>query len=208
MTLERDIVFLYFFAADDGRTTEEKIVAAVGEYAKIRNIPPLAHPAVQRTERGKPYIAGDQGIGVSVSHSGEWFVCALTEGAVGVDIEQHKQAKEQHISEVRNRFMQIAKRFFHPQEAAFVEQDPHSRFYTVWTAKESYVKYTGTGMDETFGEHCVIPLSHGEEKFSGQALPAEWQSEGVFFRQMSYPEAYTLCVCKANQFDIQIQCMM
>ena len=207
MISERDTVFLCFFAADDSRTTEEKIVAAIGEYAKARNISALSHPVVRRTERGKPYIAGDTGIGVSVSHSGDWFVCALTEGNVGVDIEQHRQAGEHLLSAISKRFTQIAKRFFHPQEAAFVEQDPLGRFHMIWTAKESYVKYTGTGMDETFGEYCVFPTVPGEEKTYRQGLHAEWESGGLFFRQMSCMNGYTLCVCRTKPFDVQIQCM-
>jgi phosphopantetheine--protein transferase-like protein len=204
MILEQDIVFLYFFDANDSRSTDEKIVAAAALYANTNKIPTLSDPVVHRTERGKPYIAGESGIGVSVSHSGEWVVCALTEGKVGVDIEHHRQSGENNISKIEERFSQIAKRFFHPDEAEFVKEDPHRRFYKIWTAKESYVKYTGTGMDETFGEHSVLSPVLIESESRMQDNSFCWKSEDVYFRQMPYKEEYTLCVCKANKFDIKI----
>lgn len=205
MSAEKDIVYLYIFDANDGRTTNEKIIIAVEEYAKLYGISVLSNPEVHRTPKGKPYIAGDTNIGVSVSHSGEWFVCALTDGNVGVDIEQHQAEEPNQISETENRFLQIAGRFFHPQETAFIAQDPLHRFYMIWTAKECYVKYTGTGMDETLGDHSVISATyHGVR---AEALPKEWTNEEVYFRQMSYESEYTVSICKANAFDIEIKKM-
>lgn len=207
MNLEQDIVFLYIFDANDSRSTDEKIIISVMEYAKANKIPELSSPVVLRTKRGKPYIAGDTGVGVSVSHSGEWFVCALTKGQVGVDIEHHRHIRKKNTSENEERFKQIAKRFFHPDEAAFVEQDPLNRFYKVWTAKESYVKYTGTGMDETFGDHSVIGSEIFDAEASQMENSVEWKSEGVCFKQMPYGDGYTLCVCRTNIFEIKINCM-
>ena len=201
--MEQDIVFLYFFDANDGRSTEEKIVSAAKQYAKANRISTLFDPVIHRTKAGKPYIAGHTEIGVSVSHSGDWFVCALTEGNVGVDIEQHKRAQKNGQAEIEERFVQIAKRFFHPEEAAYVAQSPMCRFYMVWTAKESYVKYTGTGMNETFGERSVVSAQAMDEKSYREGLPIGWIGEDVCFKQMLYEKEYTLCVCKENTFDIE-----
>ena len=47
------------------------------------------------------------------------------------------------------RYVNMAKRFFHEKEADYVqEKAPYQRFFRVWAAKESYVKYTGKGIDE------------------------------------------------------------
>ena len=39
-----------------------------------------------RTSEGKPYFA-EETVEFSLSHSGEWAVCALSDSAVGVDVE-------------------------------------------------------------------------------------------------------------------------
>lgn len=52
---------------------------------KEQGIDPSAHPFC-RTPEGKPYLAGSP-VEISLSHSGSWAVCALSDAPVGVDIE-------------------------------------------------------------------------------------------------------------------------
>lgn len=48
---------------------------------------------VCRTSEGKPYFA-DHAIEFSLSHSGEWAVCALSDAPVGVDVERIRPISE------------------------------------------------------------------------------------------------------------------
>lgn len=89
---------------------------------------------VARTAEGKPYFP-QSGLHCSVTHSGGIWLCAISALPVGVDLQRHQECD-------RNR---IAKRFFHPDEARWLETREDA-FFDVWCAKESYVKYTGEGM--------------------------------------------------------------
>ena len=99
---------------------------------------------------GKPYLQDFPGLHFSLSHSGKWVMCALSDAPVGCDVEQIARGTEK-----------LAGRFFHPAEqAALAAAGPENgearrrEFTRIWTRKESYVKATGTGIS--------VPL----EKFS------------------------------------------
>ena len=68
---------------------------------------------VRRTEKGKPYVAAvqdggsdsgkvSQDVFISVSHSGDVFVCLTDDRPVGVDIQKERSARFRQISR-RNR---------------------------------------------------------------------------------------------------------
>lgn len=93
---------------------------------------------------GKPDIAQPDGVTLSfnLSHSGRLVICAVTEQSeVGVDVEKVRELPKA---------VELARRFFAPREAAFVEgASPESRsreFLRFWTFKESYVKARGVGL--------------------------------------------------------------
>lgn len=77
----------------------------------------------------------------NLSHSGEYVVLAVSDQAVGVDIEYKKKNA-----------LGIAKRFFCPEEyeiilAADGEKAQEQLFLEYWTMKEAYVKYSGKGLE-------------------------------------------------------------
>ncbi len=59
---------------------------------------------IEKSENGKPYIKGFCG-SISISHSGEFIVCAISNGLIGVDIEKIRYTPYEAIS---NRFIPIA----------------------------------------------------------------------------------------------------
>ena len=85
-------------------------------------------------ENGKPHLY-DRGeeIHFSLSHSGQYAVCAVADSPIGVDIEQIKDNRPE-----------IAGRFFNPDELKYIK-DAES-FYRIWTLKEGYLKAVGLGM--------------------------------------------------------------
>ena len=90
-------------------------------------------------ENGKPYIQAAVPIFYNLSHSGDYVVCALSDREVGIDVQKIGVDK-----------FQLAQRFFHPNEiknlAHCKPADRIDLFYSYWTAKESFLKYTGTGL--------------------------------------------------------------
>lgn len=84
-----------------------------------------------------------------------------------------------------------------------MKTDPIPRFYEVFTAKESYVKFTGSGFDETLSEHSVLP-EHREMPSCHSSGEVSWHADGVEFRQLVFKDDYTLCICTENQSALQI----
>ena len=75
--------------------------------------------------------------GFNLSHSGRYAACIVGAGVCGIDIEQIKEKRE---------FTCIAERFFCENEKTYLKSEETSEaFYKIWTLKESYMKYTGTG---------------------------------------------------------------
>lgn len=116
--------------------------------------------------KGKP--SANVPLYFNLSHSGQYVLCAVSDKPIGVDIEQIKPFRAGMLA-----------RYFTETEAAYVWGDmtPSSetvtdseicaRFYRTWTAKEAYVKMTGTGIstdlgavafDPEAGTVCAIPL--------------------------------------------------
>lgn len=139
---------------------------------------------VARTERGKPYFENCGEIHFSISHSGDLFACAFAPFPIGLDIQEHVKRRGETDTEAAERCLKIAKRFFHPDEVDALERDTVSAFYKIWTAKESYVKLTGRGIDGEFGDFCIFDL----ESFL-------WQSE--------YGN-YSIAICGDDIFEVEI----
>ncbi len=84
----------------------------------------------------KPFL--NEEIDFSISHSGEYVVCALgIRQKVGVDIEEIKRIQ-----------LDDFKQFFTQEqfESILYASDPHMEFYKLWTIKESVVKADGRGL--------------------------------------------------------------
>ena len=119
------------------------------EYAVARHFSWAVHPlAISIVENGKPYLVAEPGIHFSLSHSGDWAVCAVSDHPVGVDIEWCNPDRRD-----------IASRFFHKDEVRFLNSLPFyqrtAAFYSLWTLKESFVKSTGRGLELPLRSFCV-----------------------------------------------------
>ena len=80
---------------------------------------------------GKPLLADRGDLWFSLSHSGHWAVCAVSDTPVGVDVELPRCTPA------------VAGRYFHPDELTAWD----SIFLTrLWTAKEAFVKALGRGL--------------------------------------------------------------
>lgn len=92
-----------------------------------------------RDENGKPFVLGLDAE-FSISHSGEVVVCAVDKEKIGIDIEM--------IRPINLRVTKIActeneKEFVFSEDS---EEEKRERFFKIWTAKEAYFKWLGTGI--------------------------------------------------------------
>jgi len=109
--------------------TNELIKDCLTEYG-------IQDPKVLRTAKGKPYVESD--VHLSVSHSGDYFICIIADKPVGIDVQERKS----------NKASKIAERYFSDLEREYVEENGENGFFTVWTRKEAYSKMTGEGLAE------------------------------------------------------------
>lgn len=131
------------------------------EYAlQKRGIPA---PRVAYGASGKPYLAEHADVFMNLSHSGDMVMCAISDGAVGCDIQQ--------IGSVDPA---IANRYFHPKEIEWLhaanDAERQALFYRIWTAKESYVKCTGQGIlrgmcDFYVDFNSAVPCVRGKKMY-------------------------------------------
>ena len=95
---------------------------------------------------GKPMLVSGQ-VEFSLSHSGEWVVCAVSSQPVGVDVELPRCT------------LATARRFFAPEEVAMVEALPKAdqadALLRLWTAKEAFTKALGTGLKQGLDSFLV-----------------------------------------------------
>lgn len=114
---------------------------------------------ILRDAVGKPYIMGTP-IHFNLSHTKQYALLAFhSHCPIGVDIEQ-----VQNISDLLN----VADRFMHPSEKSQMSHstDPHDYFFSLWCAKEAFLKATGISFDQ-LPDWCLNDnLSHDTTLFT------------------------------------------
>lgn len=95
---------------------------------------------------GKPYVKDKPGFYFNLSHSGRYVAIAWGASEVGVDVQKHNPSVNTQA---------IASRFFTPEEQTYVLGNL-LRFYEIWTKKESFLKYTGTGLQKRLDSFSTL----------------------------------------------------
>ncbi len=143
----------------------------------------LALPApleICRQRGAKPRFAPPMPLEVSVTHSGAYWLCAASLAPVGLDLQQRRPVQAE----------KLARRFFHPLEAACVARRP-AIFFDLWAAKESFVKYTGQGITSAFSAFSVVQ--------DGELAP---RTQGAFLQILPFQADYTLCLCTGAEAQV------
>jgi phosphopantetheinyl transferase len=149
---EQDVNEFLFRSLNDylGQPCENPVIAAAG---------PQSTSFIRRGQYGKPYFIGSLAdVNFSISHSGRYIAvlfAGAASGEVGLDIEDTGAGRSGRVQDAV-RLMKIAERFFTPEEAAWVREDPPERFFRIWTGKESYIKYTGRGLGQGLDTFSVL----------------------------------------------------
>lgn len=91
---------------------------------------------------GKPSLVDGARLEFNASHSGDLFVCAVSNGLpLGIDVEQICPLTD---------MSSVARNFFAPPEQTHLssidEKDRTQAFYECWTRKEAVIKATGEGV--------------------------------------------------------------
>ena len=141
-----------------GELLARALVAAAGG-------PPPFSWTICRHEKGKPYSL-DSCFFFNWAHSGDWILCGIGPGALGVDVERPRRGAS---------LCSVAARFFRPEEyQAIVDAPEETRgdlFRRYWTMKESYLKYTGEGLAGGLHDVDVAALWAGQGSAAGRNFP-------------------------------------
>jgi len=109
-----------------------------------------------RHDDGKPYLSNHSDIEFNISHTSDMVMCGISDkGSIGVDVE--------HIRKVNKR---TALKIFSSNEIAYVNDSDdisQTRFLEIWTKKEAYTKYLGTGLRYNLTEIDMLSDEHSSK---------------------------------------------
>lgn len=112
---------------------------------------------IRRTEKGKPFLPDFPEIHFSVSHSGSLWGCAFHTLPIGFDLEASAgRMSKKHLGRSEEWWMPIARRFFHPEECAYLRTHGREAFFRIWVRKEACVKHSGGGIASGLDQFSVI----------------------------------------------------
>ena len=99
----------------------------------------ITDPIFKTEKYGKSYISNHEDIYFNLSHSNKIVLCAISDMEVGADIEYNDPAID----------LNIARNYFYNSEYENIMSAKNSsdEFFKYWVLKESYMKYTGLGMN-------------------------------------------------------------
>ena len=133
---------------------------------------------------GKPRLEGHPEIHFNISHCAACVACALGDAPVGIDVENRFPWKES-----------LAARICHPLERERLRKlEPEEQeqwLNRIWSRKESYLKYLGTGIRRDLREFQVW---EEEERQESACQKHRIDGETCFFRE-TQNSLYTLTVC-------------
>ncbi len=119
----------------------------------------------------------------NLSHSGDYIALAVSDANVGIDIE----CKE-------DKGLRVAKRCFTESEYAYImaekEELRMQAFRDIWTMKESFLKFTGTGISVPLHSFSIDMENHAAVTDSGEKVK-------FFLHRFGTDPEYSMAVCYA-----------
>lgn len=170
----------------------------------LQTIPDFLPPAELETgPGGKPLLSGYHSregrwkplapsLECSLSHSGRYAACVLSDAPVGIDLES-----------VCRPVPPAVWRKFHPLEQEWIGAagDPEKAAVSLWVLKESYLKALGTGLREALSAFCVREEERTEK---GQERFCVWrgkEKQPCELRLLREPEGYVMAVCRLGGIE-------
>lgn len=173
----------FYFIEDSFRSVCAEMLL---RYAYHLNVGKKESFKIIYNEYGKPYVEGDDSFFFNVSHSGDWVVLAYHQAEIGVDVEK-----------IQKRIVGIEEACFCQEELEYIHEEggikKEDRIIEIWTLKESYVKYIGTGLSTDMKSFCVhVNTGVVEDVKSGlksKARVKSWKLDDDYYLALCYQEA-------------------
>lgn len=129
-------------------------------------------PEIEKGAHGKPYFK-ESDIYFNISHTDALQAVAIGKSEVGVDIEK-----------IRDVNLKVASRFTKEEYDYVMEAESSNRFFEIWTKKEAYLKFKGTG------------ISGGLNSFNVFEIPEKINTFII--------DGYVISVCSEKEFEIEV----
>lgn len=158
---------------------------------------PLSPADISVTEKGKPYLPAYPEIHFNISHCNGLVVCAIDEESVGVDCE-----RPGYFGEILIRKVLAASEQQLLAEKATTDQARQEWFFRLWTLKEAYVKWTGTGVDTDL---TAFSFSFSEDPDRTDLQP-RCSDPSVCCYQTKLPSGHIVSLChtgKSGEITLQ-----
>lgn len=139
-------------------------------------------PELYLNVHGKPYLK-DGGIFFSISHSGDYAVCAVSDVELGCDVEKMRPVG-----------LRIARRFCAEEYERIMSAKPEEQselLFRCWTLKESFMKAVGRGFSLGLDEFQIVT---DDEISVIQSVDERCFS----FREFDELKGYKCAVCMAD----------
>lgn len=139
---------------------------------------------------GKPYLNNISDFSYNLSHSGKWVVIAYGNSEVGIDVEEIFTGKDYNIDN-----------YFAADEKIYIRSandlEKSKRFTQIWTLKESYLKYSGTGLSTKLDSFSVNAIK-GTVTIAGDEIQRDIRLKSYLF-----DFDYYMAICSMEE-DITI----
>ena len=144
---EEEILRLLPLVSDERREEALRYKHLFGQFACLKSYVMLREMLEQKglthpfrfghNEHGKPYLTNYPDIHFNISHCDKAIAVAVSNHEVGIDVEGRRRFNESLLQRAMND---------EEQAAIHKSSDPEMEFAKLWTRKEAYFKWTGTGI--------------------------------------------------------------
>ncbi|MEE0742608.1 MAG: 4'-phosphopantetheinyl transferase superfamily protein [Emergencia sp.] len=138
---------------------------------------------IAKEEKGKPYFSHCP-LEFSLSHSGELWMCLISESRCGLDLQEVKASCDVD---------QIAARRFTAGEQHYVSLWGEEGFFDLWVRKEAFCKCTGQGIFTKMPE-----MVDSEMELLPQVI---WQDKTYYFQEIQISPEIKCAVCTEGQTE-------
>lgn len=140
------------------------------------------------SEHGKPLIISPNGndFHFNISHSEDMWICATARCNIGIDIEKIKVGRKS-----------IVEYYFTKEEQNYLAQSDNfdKSFFEIWTAKEAFAKFLGSGISATLLRQYTV---------SGEAILYEKNIEAYIHSGMLNEEYIYSIACNSEDITIEL----
>lgn len=183
-TKRQEKISRFKFDIDKIRSLTGELVAR--KYISMLHGIPLRAIQFYEGKHGKPFVK-DIPVHVNWSHSGDWVLFAIDKKSVGIDVEIIHQVKE----------LKLAKHYFAPQEIAQLErlgiEERKNHFFRLWSLKESYIKWKGTGLYTSLDSFRFVYNADNELIFTNN------HGDSCYFQKIFLDARHHAAVCTSRK---------